>query len=161
MGDHGVSNYYLVSNLRIIRKRRFLSQYELAALADMNRSAIAHLERGRGRATGSTVRLLAKALEVDASALVEEGLTVDTNSRETGRRSEIITSAPEAYDGFSTKTREWLRFKSRSGPLRKVTIDEVDLAWQKSRYASGSYETLTQVDFEYLAQLWTPIEEGD
>ncbi len=70
----------------------------------------------------------------------------------------IITNAPEEYDVFSTETVEWLQLKSRDGKrLRKVTINQLDLDRQRSRYMSGLYEACTEVDFEQLSFCWEPL----
>jgi disulfide oxidoreductase YuzD len=59
------------------------------------------------------------------------------------------TNAPEAYDGFGTKTIEITEYLDhRSKPVRKITIPESALEWQKNRNASGNNSTLTEAEFE-------------
>jgi hypothetical protein len=52
----------------------------------------------------------------------------------------LHTSAPEAYDGFSTKTVRVVGTDLKNGnPVREITIDEKDYDWQTSRYGSGNH----------------------
>lgn len=56
--------------LRRLREERFLSQVDLAELADMTQSTISRLELGKQPARGSTIRRLAKALGVAPNDLI-------------------------------------------------------------------------------------------
>ena len=56
--------------LRTIRERRALSQRELSALAGVSRMTIVRLEAGGEDPFPSTVRKLARALEVDPADLM-------------------------------------------------------------------------------------------
>jgi hypothetical protein len=51
---------------------------------------------------------------------------------------ELVTSAPEQYDGFGTTTVERLPYRTRGGgDLRRVRVQAQHLTWQSQRYASG------------------------
>lgn len=65
---------------------------------------------------------------------------------------EVITDAPESYDGFGSETLEWLPF-GRAGapgnavspsrhPYRRVAVRANAWAWQTSRYTSGLHRPL-------------------
>ena len=60
-----------MQRLKAFRKRRALSQEELAAAAGVGRSTIARIESGASGAHGRTLRKLAAALRVDVSELVD------------------------------------------------------------------------------------------
>jgi transcriptional regulator with XRE-family HTH domain len=53
--------------IRQLRDERGLKQKELAQSADMNVTAISHIERGRANPAWGTVRRLAAALDVPVS----------------------------------------------------------------------------------------------
>ncbi len=54
---------------------------------------------------------------------------------------EILTDAPEVYDGFGTKTIGIVGTSKRHGgnAVRRVAIERDHFEWQTGRYASGSY----------------------
>ncbi len=54
-------------NLRIIRKRRGLTQYELAEKVNLSVEFIGLLERGKNAPSFSTIENLSKALDVNPS----------------------------------------------------------------------------------------------
>jgi hypothetical protein len=59
------------------------------------------------------------------------------------------TSAPEAYDGFGTRTialTDWELPKSHHR-VRQVEIEAEHLEWQTSRNSSGLHVTLTEAQF--------------
>lgn len=66
------STLTFASRLRHIRDDRQLSQSELARLAGMQPSAIAHFEADRRKPSFDNVRALAKALDVSADYLLGE-----------------------------------------------------------------------------------------
>jgi hypothetical protein len=48
------------------------------------------------------------------------------------------TSAPIAYDGFSTRTAQVVGRDTRNGePVRRVSCEPRDYGWQTARYLSG------------------------
>jgi hypothetical protein len=51
----------------------------------------------------------------------------------------LATSAPEAYDGFSTRTIRIMGVDRRGNPVREVFVERRDYDWQTSRYDSGSH----------------------
>jgi transcriptional regulator with XRE-family HTH domain len=59
-----------LSRLAELRKRRMLTQMELASLSGVSRAAIAALEKGHRTAQPGTVRKLAKALKAKPEDLV-------------------------------------------------------------------------------------------
>ena len=64
---------------------------------------------------------------------------------------EIIfyTNAPESYDGFGTRTIEITDFlDQRKNPIRKISIPESAITWQKNRNSSGMNITLDETEFE-------------
>lgn len=63
------------------------------------------------------------------------------------------TTAPEAYDGFGTKTIEvvgdWVsKSNGQRKPVRKVQIDPEHFNWQSMRYSSGMHPTWTEEQFQ-------------
>jgi len=61
----------LARNLRSLRRRRSLSQEELAHRASIDRTYISSLERGRYAATIDMVDKLARALDAEAWELLK------------------------------------------------------------------------------------------
>lgn len=57
--------------VRAIRKEKSLSQETLAALADIDRSYMGHIERGEKNITLTKIHQIAKALEISPSFLFE------------------------------------------------------------------------------------------
>jgi hypothetical protein len=61
----------------------------------------------------------------------------------------FYTNAPEAYDGFGTKTIEITDYlDQRKKPIRKISIPESAITWQKNRNSSGINITLDETEFE-------------
>lgn len=80
--------------LRAIRENRELSQSDLARLAGMQPSAIAHFEADRRKPSFHNVRALAKALNVSADYLLG---------------SNTATTAFRDEDKLSAKDREYIQ----------------------------------------------------
>ncbi len=59
-------------NLRRVREDRLMTQQELAEAADLNLSTVMRIETDRVEPRFSTIRKLAKALEVDARELTRK-----------------------------------------------------------------------------------------
>ncbi len=78
--------------LREIREKRELSQSEVARLAGMQPSAIAHFEADRRKPSFDNVRALAKALNVSADNLL--GTTSGTTAF---RNEDKLTSQDRQY----------------------------------------------------------------
>lgn len=58
------------------------------------------------------------------------------------------TSAPEAHDGFGTKTLDLFEATAQSGnQWRLVAIEPEHIDWQSLRYASAGYACMTQTMF--------------
>jgi transcriptional regulator with XRE-family HTH domain len=57
--------------IRTIRKEKGLSQESLAALADIDRSYMGHIERGEKNITLTKIYQIAKALDVSPSQLLQ------------------------------------------------------------------------------------------
>ena len=63
---------FVGATLRRLREDRFISQRDLARLADVSPTTVMHLETGQNpNPRLSTIRKLAEALAVDPGALVE------------------------------------------------------------------------------------------
>jgi hypothetical protein len=70
------------------------------------------------------------------------------------------TTAPTAYDGFSTITvdpdtghynrGDHGKAYHQATPYRKIALQTVDLTWQSARYASGMYPCWTQEQFDAM-----------
>ncbi|MDZ4842717.1 MAG: helix-turn-helix transcriptional regulator [Hyphomicrobium aestuarii] len=60
-------------NLRRLRAERNLSQEALADLAELNRNYVGMIERCENAATVDTLEALAKALNVEVKALIDDG----------------------------------------------------------------------------------------
>jgi hypothetical protein len=62
---------------------------------------------------------------------------------------ELVTTAPESYDGFGTRTVEPLSYRSRANGQRyRVVTVRADAAdWQAARYASGHHAALPREEF--------------
>lgn len=94
-----------------------------------------------------------------------ELLTIPANPRE---RSEPVpepgsafyfTTAPEAYDGFGTKTIEANAGKASNGKQwRKVQILDRHFEWQNGRNGSGFHPTVPALQFEELRHVFIPPE---
>ena len=61
-----------------------------------------------------------------------------------------VTDSPEGYDGFGTKTVEWLGCSTKKGPVRTVEIQDEHFDWQTMRYSSGLH---LWMDFERWVDL--------
>ena len=64
---------HIGERLRQLREQRALRQEDLAELAGVGKNTITRLERNKTEPHMTTVRKLAKALEVDPAELVREG----------------------------------------------------------------------------------------
>jgi len=65
----------------------------------------------------------------------------------------IYTTAPKAYDGFSTKEIEIGKYEMDKGKaIRKVEIEDKDLGWQLARYGSGLHLAVEQTSFDELCE---------
>ena len=65
----------------------------------------------------------------------------------------IYTTAPIAYDGFSTKEIETGVYETDKGKaIRKVEFKEKDFNWQMGRYASGMHLAVEQKLFNELCE---------
>lgn len=58
------------NRIRAIRKEKNLSQEELAALANIDRSYMGHIERGEKNVTLTKIYQIADALEISPAALL-------------------------------------------------------------------------------------------
>ena len=67
----------------------------------------------------------------------------------------LITSAPEALDGFGTRTVEHLPYRSRAkrAQYRLVAIRADVVDWQAARYSSGQHTALPPGEFETWVEL--------
>ncbi len=63
---------YIGEKLKEIRTRRFLTQEELAARAGVSPATIVRVERNQAEPHISTMRKLAKALDIDPTELLGE-----------------------------------------------------------------------------------------
>lgn len=63
---------YVGERLKALRIRRALTQEELAQIAGLSKNAVNRLEVGKAEPRMSTLRKLAKALNVDPSELIGE-----------------------------------------------------------------------------------------
>jgi transcriptional regulator with XRE-family HTH domain len=63
---------YIGDRLRNLRVRRALTQQELAERAGVGKNTVNRVERNEGEPHMSTLRKLAKALDVDPAELIEE-----------------------------------------------------------------------------------------
>jgi len=63
---------YIGEKLKEVRTRRLLTQEELAEKARVSASTIVHVERNQQEPHFRTIRKLAKALDVDPTALLGE-----------------------------------------------------------------------------------------
>lgn len=68
--------------------------------------------------------------------------------------TEMYTSAPEAYDGFGTKTLAVVGRDRQSGnPVRKVAVENDHMDWQTQRYGSGMHRfTHPQTPLEHFVK---------
>lgn len=60
------------------------------------------------------------------------------------------TTAPEAYDGFGTRTLYNRCGFDNGKPVRRVEIQVPHLEWQEQRYGSGMHVSLSEDGFERL-----------
>ena len=64
---------YIGDRLRDLRKRKLLTQQQLADLSDVGVATIIRVERNQVEPQGSTIRKLAEALNVEPEELVKAG----------------------------------------------------------------------------------------
>jgi hypothetical protein len=69
--------------------------------------------------------------------------------------TELVTTAPESYDGFGTHTVEQLFYRSRAtGQRYRVVAVRPDVAdWQAARYASAKHAALPRAEFAVWVDL--------
>ena len=67
---------------------------------------------------------------------------------------ERYTTAPEAYDGFGTKTIEIVGYyrNDPTRPVRKISVNPDHLDWQSGRNGSGLHPTWTEEQFQELVK---------
>jgi hypothetical protein len=71
---------------------------------------------------------------------------------------EVVTPAPEDYDGFRSRTVEWLPYASNNGnQFRRVRMLAEHAWWQTMRYSSGLYGVVTP---EEWTTKWLPFADG-
>lgn len=71
--------------------------------------------------------------------------------------NEIIfyTNAPESYDGFGTKTLEITNYiDQRKNPVRKISVPERAVVWQKNRNSSGMNVTIEADEFDNVKDIY-------
>lgn len=67
---------------------------------------------------------------------------------------EILTDAPEAYDGFGTETLEWLPYESWGHrQVRRVAVQDEAKEWQNGRYRSGLFLRIRPDEAEEFIKL--------
>jgi hypothetical protein len=67
----------------------------------------------------------------------------------------LYTTAPSAYDGFSTRELEADAGRDNRGlTVRKVALEARDLEWQTSRYGSGLHACATPEDAARFPSIW-------
>lgn len=64
----------LADNIRRLRKKRGLSQEELADMCNLHRTYVGSVERGERNVTLSTMEVIASALNITVPALLAESL---------------------------------------------------------------------------------------
>ncbi len=70
------------------------------------------------------------------------------------------TDAPEAYDGFGTRTIDPNAGVDKNGRvIRLVAIEEAHRVWQVSRYESGAYVVILKEELVTFKGFWT-MREG-
>jgi hypothetical protein len=63
------------------------------------------------------------------------------------------TDAPEAYDGFGTRTLAVVGL-SRRGPVRKVETPREHAEWQRMRYGSGLHCFMTEAQWADMLRVY-------
>ncbi len=72
----------------------------------------------------------------------------------------LYTTAPAAYDGFSTtELMADAGQDDRGRVIRKVSLERRDLEWQTSRYDSGLYAWTTPEDAKRFPTVWRLIKD--
>lgn len=75
---------------------------------------------------------------------------MSTATKQAAERVAIYTTAPAAYDGFSTREESANCGRDGEKVIRRVTMLPRDYGWQTGRYASGSHFALTPDSFRQL-----------
>ena len=74
------------------------------------------------------------------------------------------TTAPEAYDGYGTKTVEqagtWVSGNGKRLPVRKVKIEHESFEWQVARYSSGLHSLMDEEQYREWIQHGYIVKEG-
>jgi len=66
-----------------------------------------------------------------------------------------MTTAPESYDGFGSKTVAWLGTRNLPkgrDQFRRVAIPREHYEWQTARYHSGMYPAFTDLQYHELTE---------
>ncbi len=71
----------------------------------------------------------------------------------------VYTTAPEAYDGFGTRTLAEVAGTDRRGKtIRKVGIRPNAWEWQTQRYGSGMHAAVEEGEIEKFSDLWMMVD---
>lgn len=73
-----MENSQLAKTVKALRQKKGFSQEQLAEESGLSLRTIQRIENGETQSTGATLKLLAKALSVNAEELLDWGMTEDT-----------------------------------------------------------------------------------
>lgn len=105
--NKGISSYSLSERIAYLRKRRDMTQIELAKKAKLSQSTIAQIEKGKKDPSMATVQNLAKALDVHIAVLFAED---DVHVFDMGKLKQKYKKVDDLNDTLYRAVGEVLRF---------------------------------------------------
>ncbi|MEV2908462.1 helix-turn-helix transcriptional regulator [Paenibacillus larvae] len=122
----------LGKNVKFFRKQKKLTQIELAEKANMSRSYLADVERGRYNPSVDTLKAIAKALNIEVQLLLKEDLD-DTEQKNS--KFEEESDAPKLEKNKSDKDLDDAEILTlaahrvgHEGKLTEEQMDQIKLA---------------------------------
>jgi hypothetical protein len=85
---------------------------------------------------------------------------IERGNMETTETTRVVvyTTAPDAYDGFSTRTEAEDVGQTCGKQVRRVSMEERDYVWQTSRYASGLHMAIREDSWRGLVSKGLAVE---
>lgn len=151
------------SKIREIRKRKGLSQEELAELAKINLRTIQRIETNANEPSGKTLNLLCEALEINIEELVDYGKTEDKTFLMLFHLS-VLSFLMLPLGNIIIPLILWLTKKDKIVGLKEIgaSLLNFQILWTVFSFGTmilGVFGKLLQTDFEMflLAIVFLPL----